>query len=90
MVIENINTIDKRIQYKISLETEFLDCHLFPSRRQMAIENTVSIDFDSHSSIVKSVFDCRLPSVNNEGPGKPVQRCKLFKAFDACIHKVWM
>ena len=25
----------------------------------MTIKNTVSIDFDPHSSIVKSVFDCR-------------------------------
>ena len=29
----------------------------------MAIENTVSIDFDPRSSIVDSVFDCRLPDV---------------------------
>ena len=29
----------------------------------MAIENTVSNDFDPRSSIVKSVFDCRLPGV---------------------------
>ena len=29
----------------------------------MAIENTVSVDFDPRSSIVESVFDCRLPSV---------------------------
>ena len=28
--------------------------------RQMAIENTVSNDFDPRSSIVNSVFDCRL------------------------------
>ena len=35
----------------------------------MAIENTVSIDFDPRSSIAENVFDCRLPSVdtaNNE------------------------
>ena len=32
--------------------------------RQTAIENTVSSDFDPRSSIVKSVFDCRLPGVN--------------------------
>ena len=30
----------------------------------MAIENTVSSDFDPRSSIVKSVIDCRLPGVN--------------------------
>ena len=29
----------------------------------MAIENTVSIDFDPRSSIVDSVFDCRLQDV---------------------------
>ena len=29
----------------------------------MAIENTVSSDFDPPSSIVESVFDCRLSSV---------------------------
>ena len=29
----------------------------------MTIEDTVSIDFDLHSSIVKSVFDCRLSGV---------------------------
>ena len=29
----------------------------------MPIENTVSSDFDSRSSIVKSVFDCHLPGV---------------------------
>ena len=29
----------------------------------MAIENTISCDFDPRSSIVKSVFDCRLPGV---------------------------
>ena len=30
----------------------------------MAIENTVSSDFDPCSSIVKNVFDCRLSGVN--------------------------
>ena len=29
----------------------------------MAIGNAVSSDFDQRSSIVKSVFDCRLPGV---------------------------
>ena len=29
----------------------------------MAIENTVSTDFDPRSSIVKGVFDCHLSSV---------------------------
>ena len=31
----------------------------------MAIENTVSSDYDPRSSIVKSVFDCRLSGVEN-------------------------
>ena len=38
-------------------------CHLSLDWRQMAIKNTVSIDFDLRLSIVKSVFDCRLPGV---------------------------
>ena len=38
------------------------DCHLSPVGRQMAIKYTVLAIFDPHSSI-KSVFDCRLPSV---------------------------
>ena len=45
-----------------SLETVF-DCHLSPHWRQMAIDNTVSIDFDPRASISVSVFDCRLPGV---------------------------
>ena len=36
---------------------------LLPHWRQMAIENTVSIGFFSHSSIVDSAFDCCLPGV---------------------------
>ena len=38
-------------------------------KRQMAIENTVSRDFDPRSSIVKSVFYCRLSGVimNKQG-----------------------
>ena len=39
------------------------DCHLSSHWRQMAIKNTVSIDFDPRSSIVDSVFDCRLHGV---------------------------
>ena len=34
-----------------------------PDWRQMAIENTVSSDFNTCWSIVKSVFDCRLSGV---------------------------
>ena len=44
-------------------EKQFFDCHLSPNWRQMAIKNTVSSDFDSFLSIVKSVFDCRLSGV---------------------------
>ena len=36
------------------------DSHLSPDWRQMAIENTVSSYLDPLSSIVKSVFGCRL------------------------------
>ena len=32
--------------------------------QQMAMENTVSIDFDPHLSNFDSFFDCRLPGVN--------------------------
>ena len=39
------------------------DCHLSADWRQKAIINTVSIDFDPRSSIVKSVFDFRLSGV---------------------------
>ena len=44
---------------KKSLETEFS----IAIYRQMAIENTISNDFYLRSSIVKSVFDCRLSGV---------------------------
>ena len=39
--------------------------------RQMAIENTVFSDFDPRSSIVKSVFDCRLFGTNLLFPSLP-------------------
>ena len=45
-----------------SLKTVF-DCHLWPDWWQMAIKNTVSSDFYLRLSIVKSIFDCRLPGV---------------------------
>ena len=48
--IENVSTIDERGS-KIDINSVF-DCHLSPVGRQMAIENTVSIDFDLRSSIV--------------------------------------
>ena len=61
MAIENVNTIDERIS-KI-VRNRVFDCQLSPDWRQMATENTVSSDFDPRSSIVKSVFDCRLSGV---------------------------
>ena len=48
-------TIDER-RSKITRNMVF-DCHLSPIGRQMAIENSVSNDFDLHSI---NVFDCRL------------------------------
>ena len=41
--IENVNTIDERRSKTV--RNRVLDCHLSPEWRQMAIENTVSIDF---------------------------------------------
>ena len=55
--IQSVN-VDKKI-----VRNRVFDCHLSPYWRQMAIENTVSIDFDPRSSIVDSVFDCRLQDV---------------------------
>ena len=61
--IENVNTIDKR-RSKIERNRVF-DCHFSPDWRQMAIANTFSSDFGSHSAIVtcKSVLDWRLSGV---------------------------
>ena len=50
--------VDKKI-----VRNRVFHCHLSPNWRQMAIENTVSSDFDPRSSIVQSVFDCRLTGV---------------------------
>ena len=61
--IENVTTIDER-RSKINRNRVF-DWHLSPVGRQMAIENPVSSDFYPRSSIVKSVFDCRLSGVNH-------------------------
>ena len=61
VAIENVDTIDKR-RSKI-VRNRVFDCHLSPNWRQMAIENTILANFDSRSSIVKRVFDCRLPDV---------------------------
>ena len=47
-----------------SLETEFSIAIYFSLNwRQITIENTVSSDIGPCLSIVKSVFDCRLPGV---------------------------
>ena len=47
-----------------SIETVFSDSHLSQVWRQMAIENTVSIDFWSTFLDSIGVFDCRLPGVS--------------------------
>ena len=59
--IENFNIIGER-RSKI-VRNRVFDCYLSPDWRQMAIKNTVSSDFWSGSSIVKSFFDCRLQDV---------------------------
>ena len=59
--VKNVNVIDRR-RSKI-IRNRVFDCHLSPDWRQMAIESTVSSVFYWCSSIVKSVFHCRLPDV---------------------------
>ena len=54
----------KSYYYRRLLETVF-HCHLSPDWRKMAIEHTVSSDFGPRSSIVKSVFGCRLFDVTS-------------------------
>ena len=49
--------VDKKVRNRV------FDCHLSPDWRQMAIENAVLANFDPSSSIVMSVFDCRLSDV---------------------------
>ena len=61
MAIKSVNRIDEGGS-KIVRNRGF-NCHLSPEWRQMAIENTVSNDFDPRSSIVKSVFNCGLSGV---------------------------
>ena len=47
-----------------TVKNRVFDCHLSPNWRQKAIENTVFFTiFNPRSSIVKSVFDCRLSGV---------------------------
>ena len=52
--MEKVNTMDKHGS-KI-VRNRVFDCYLSPDWRQMAIENTVSSNFDPHSSIVKCLF----------------------------------
>ena len=57
-----IFTLDRRQSKTLILETvrnRVFDCNLSP----IPIENTVSSDFAPRSSIVESVFDCRLSGV---------------------------
>ena len=49
------------------IRNRVFDCHLSPDWRQMAIKNNVSNDFSSIFALVKSIFVCRLSSVNNSG-----------------------
>ena len=59
--IENVNTIDERRSKTI--RNRVFDWPLLPNWRQIAIENIVASDFDPGSSIVKSLFDYRLPDM---------------------------
>ena len=54
-----------RLTYIKTRKKQGFDCHLSPDLRQMAIESSVLAIFDPLSSIVKNVFDCRLPCVLN-------------------------
>ena len=58
---KTLSTIDERGS-NIDRNSVF-DCHLSQVGRQMAIENTVSIDFLSTFLDSIGVFDCRLPGV---------------------------
>ena len=61
VAIENANTIEE-CRSKIIRSWVFY-CHLSPHWRQMAIKTLFLSIFDPRSSIVDSVFDCRLPGV---------------------------
>ena len=52
----------RRMLIKI-VRNRIFDFHLSPDWRQMAIENTVSSNFDPQLLIVKGVFDCCLSSI---------------------------
>ena len=66
---KRINTPVRRQSKTLILSTNVdqksLETELSIAICRMAIENTVSSDFDPRSSIVKSVFDCHLPGVIN-------------------------
>ena len=71
---QKLNTIDER-KSKIDGNSFLLS---FVAR--LAIVNTVSCDFYPHSSIVKSVFDCRLPGIFiNTAPALCIARCFVFQ-----------
>ena len=54
----------------------------------MAIENTVSIDFDARLTIVDGVFDCRLTGVLKDGvhPGLYFIGLLVKKLKIACVN----
>ena len=62
MAIKNVNTVDKR-RSKI-VRNSFFNFSLSPNWPLMAIKSTVSSDLCPRSSIVKRVFDCRLPGLS--------------------------
>ena len=72
--IKNDNIIDEHTS-KIFRNRVF-DCHLWPDWRQMAIENTVSSDFDRRSLIVKSVFDYCISSVISHSGLRIAKPCR--------------
>ena len=81
MAIENANTIDER-RSKIVRNIVF-DCHLSTDWRQMAIKNTVYIDFDPLSMNVKRGFDCCIYTLFNEGKTH-LAKIKLF--YHVALH----
>ena len=58
---KTLSAVDKRGS-KIDRNSVF-DCHLSPAGRQMAIQNTVCIDFLIDVPQYFWLFDCRLPGV---------------------------
>ena len=81
---KTLSTKDKR-EYKIDRNSVF-DCHLSPVGRQMAIENTVSIDFRSLLLESIGVFDCCLPGVILTGSvplSKSFERSAIFTKSEA-------